>query len=187
MTGGLAALVAVCLVGLLAIVYYNGFVAKRNRVDQAFSTIDVMLKRRFDLIPNLVATVKEYARHERDVLEKITALRARALEAAGPDDRLRAANELGHQLHGLMVQMEQYPELKANANFIQLQRSLNEVEEQLAAARRTFNASVTAYNTSIQMFPGSVLAGMFHFAERPLLEIDAGERENPDIGALFKA
>lgn len=172
---------------LIVIVYYNGFIAKRNRADQAFSTIDVMLKKRCDLVPNLVAVVKEYARHERDVLEKVTALRARAVEAGNPDERLRANNELGHRLHGLMIQVERYPELKANANFLHLQHSLNEIEEQLAAARRTFNASVTAYNTSVQMFPGSMLAGWFHFTERPLLEIDARERENPDIGKQFNS
>lgn len=187
MSGLMILLIVILIAALMMVFYYNGFIAKRNRADQAFSTIDVMLKRRCDLVPNLVAVVKEYASHEREVLEKITALRSRAVESGDADERLRANNELGHQLHGLMIQMERYPELKANTNFLHLQHSLNEVEEQLAAARRTFNASVTDYNTAIQMFPGTLLAGWFHFAPRPLLEIDARERETPEVGKLFNS
>lgn len=181
-------LIVAAVILLLLLYYYNTFIGKRNLVDQAFSTIDVMLKKRCDLVPNLVATVKEYMRHEAGVLEKITALRARAIDPGlGRDERLQANNELGRGIGALMVQVENYPQLKADTNFLQLQRSLNETEEQLAASRRTFNAAVTDYNTAIQMAPGNLVAGLFAFRPRTLLEADERERRNPDVAALFNS
>lgn len=171
---------------IVVIAYYNGFIAKRNMADNAFATIDVMLKKRCDLIPNLVATVKEYMQHEQQTFARIAELRSRAMEAKTPDEAVAAHRDLGAAVRSLMVQVEQYPQLKANENFMLLQRSLNEIEEQLSAARRTFNAAVTEWNNSVQMFPGNILAGVFGFAGRSLLETSADDRKNPDVKSLFK-
>lgn len=173
---------------LLAIAYYNGFVAKRNGVHQAFSTIDVMLKKRADLLPNLVATVQQYMKHEAGTLERITQLRSRVTDARADEDaRVQANNELTRLLGGLMLQVENYPDLKANRNFTQLADSLHVMEEQLSAARRTYNATVTVYNNAIQMFPGNLVAARFGFAPRALLEIAPEDRKTPDVKALFNS
>lgn len=188
MSDTIIVLLVVGALGIILLLYYNGFIRKRNLIEQAFSSIDVMLKKRCDLVPNLVATVKEYMRHESETFGKITALRAQAMDPKSDSgERLRANNELGRQVRGLMLQVENYPELKASQNFLLLQHSLNEIEEQLAASRRAFNATVNDYNTSIEMFPGNLLARMFSFTRRPLLETDAAERKNIDAGAAFES
>ncbi|MDR0363286.1 MAG: LemA family protein [Planctomycetota bacterium] len=184
----IAIVVVVAVLAIAVLGYYNGFVAKRNLAAQAFSTIDVMLTKRADLVPNLVATVKEYMGYEAGTLTKITELRARALDRNLPaDERVRANDDLGQGLRGLMVQLENYPQLKANENFLNLQHSLNEVEEQIAASRRTCNAAVTSYNTSLEMFPGSVVANWFSFGKKPLLEATERERVAPRVGDLFRS
>lgn len=166
---------------------YNGFVRKRNDVDNAFAMIDAQLKKRFDLIPNLVGAVKAYMAHERGILEQITALRARAMSPdASGEDRLVYGAEASGLLHKIMLQVENYPDLKASANFLQLQRALNEVEEQLSAARRTFNAAVTEYNNSIQVFPNCMFAPMFGFQKRQVFAAAEEERVNPNVSSLFK-
>jgi LemA protein len=165
---------------------YNSLVGKKNAVENAFGSIDVMCKKRYDLIPNLVATVKQYAAHESGTLEKVTALRNQA--AAGnlsTDETVQLNNQLTKALGGLMVQVEAYPELKANENFAQLQRALNETEEQLSAARRTFNAAVTDYNNAVEMFPTSIVAGMMNYKRRQLFEAAEQERQNVDVSTLF--
>jgi LemA protein len=178
------------VVGLLLIVFvvmYNGLVGRKNLVEQAFATIDVQLKKRADLIPNLVSTVQAYMKHESGTLTKITELRARA-QAAGPQsgERMSLENQIGGLLKGLMVQVEDYPELKASENFSQLQRSLNEVEAQLAAARRTYNASVTEFNNAVEMFPTNLVAGVMSYRRRELFEIDEADRKSPDVGKMFE-
>jgi LemA protein len=156
---------------------YNGLVAKKNEVDNAFASVDTTLKKRFDLVPNLVATVKQYAQHEADTLTRIAALRSQA--AAGPAtsaERLALENQLTKALGGLMVAVEGYPQLKANENFLELQGSLNELEEQLSAARRYYNGAVTALNNAIEMFPSSIMASFMKLTRRELFSIDATKR-----------
>lgn len=176
----------VVVVGIIAVVIYNSLVGKKNQVENAFASIDTMLKKRYDLIPNLVATVKQYASHESETLTKVTELRTRALMGGlSSDEEVKLNNELSRALGGILVQVENYPELKANENFLQLQRSLNEVEEQISASRRAFNAAVTEYNNAVEMFPSSIFASMMGYSRRELFEIPETERRNLDVGALF--
>ncbi len=179
-------LVAVVMLGLMLLGIYNGLIGKRNRIQEAFSTIDVMLKKRYDLIPNMVATVKQYMTHESETLTKIAGLRTRAMDPNLPmDERVKVDNELMKGMRGLMVQVEAYPDLKANENFMHLQRTLNEVEEQLSAARRAFNASVLEMNNAVEMFPSSIVAGMFNFKRQEMFEVPEAERVNPNVKSLF--
>ncbi|MHC4914203.1 MAG: LemA family protein [Planctomycetota bacterium] len=177
------------VVGLLLIVFvimYNGLIGKKNLVEQAFGTIDVQLKKRADLIPNLVATVQRYMKHESETLTKITELRAQATSPrASSDERLSIESRISSLLQGLMIQVENYPELKANENFMHLQATLNEVEAQLAAARRTYNAAVTDFNNAVEMFPTNMVAGMMGFRRRQLFEIEEADRQRPDVGKMF--
>jgi len=179
-------LIVVAVLALFYIVVYNGLVGKKNQVENAFASIDTMLKKRYDLIPNLVATVKQYASHEKETLTEITELRAKAMSGGlSSDEQVQVDNQISKAMGGIMVAVESYPELKANENFIQLQRTLNETEEQISAARRAFNAAVTDFNNAIEMFPSSILAGMMSYTRRQLFEIPKTERENVDVGKLF--
>jgi LemA protein len=174
------------VVGLL-VPAYNRFVALRNRADQAFATVDVMLKRRYDLVPNLVACVTGSLKHERETLAEVTALRTKAMASGlSQDDTLDFGRQAGRHLSRIMVAVEGYPQLRASENFLQLQRSLNEVEEQLAAARRAFNAAITEYNNAVLMFPGNVVARIFGFTLRRLFEAGEPERAAPDVHATLK-
>lgn len=184
--GLIVVLVVVAVLGLALLGIYNGLVGKRNRIQEAFSTIDVMLKKRYDLIPNMVATVKQYMTHESETLTKIAGLRTRAMDPNLPmDERVRVDNELMKGLRGLMVQVEAYPDLKANENFMHLQRTLNEVEEQLSAARRAYNAAVLEMNNAVEMFPSNIVAGMFNFKRHEMFEAPEAERATPDVKSLF--
>ncbi len=185
-------LAIVIVAGLLVVVgfilIYNGLVRKKNQVENAFSGMDVMLKKRFDLIPNLVATVKQYMKHEADTLTKITDMRAGAISPAAPaggPERVGLENQLTRALGNVMVAVENYPQLKADANFRQLQGSLNEIEEQISAARRSYNASVVDLNNAIEMFPSSIVASMMGYVRREMFEIPQAQRENVNVGALF--
>ena len=164
---------------LLAVVLiYNSLVAKKNQVGNIFASLDALLKKRYDLVPNLVETVKGYAGHERAVLENIANLRAQALAApAGTAAHQQAESRLARSLGGIMAVAESYPQLKADRNFLQLQAALAEVEEQISAARRAYNASVTDYNNALEMLPTSLLASLLGYQRRPLFEIDAAQRE----------
>lgn len=176
----------VVFLGLVFVIMYNSLIGRRNRVDQAFSSIDVMLKKRHDLIPNLVATVQQYASHERDLLQSITELRTRATSGSvAPAERVGIENQLTQALGRLIAVSENYPDLKANQNFLHLQGSLNEIEEQISASRRAYNASVTDLNNAVQMFPTSMIAGMAGVSTRPWFEAPEAERQNVDVGALF--
>jgi LemA protein len=183
----------VCLGGgallllVLFMVLYNSLIAKKNQVDYAFSGIDVQLKKRHDLIPNLVATVRQYMEHERGLLERITELRARAISPNLPEgERMQVEAALSTALRSLMIAVENYPNLKANENFLHLQASLNEIEEQLAAARRAYNAAVTDYNNAIEMFPTNFVASMMGLSRRTVFEATEQERATPDVAQLFK-
>ena len=171
---------------LFVIIVYNSLAAKRANVKNAFAGIDVQLKKRCDLVPNLVSSVKAYMKHESGTLEKLTELRTRAAAATDPAERLGLDRELSGALKNVMVQVEAYPDLKSSANVIQLQRSLNEIEEQISAARRAYNSAVTDYNLAIRIFPNNLLAGMFGFTETTLFEAAPEDRANPNVGDLFK-
>ena len=164
---------------------YNGLVAMRQRVGQAFADIDVQLKQRHDLIPNLVETVKGYAAHERGTLEAVIQARNTAMAAQGPAQQAAAENMLSGALRQLFALSEAYPNLKANANFQQLQDELTDIENKLAAARRFFNNSVQEYNTGIQQFPAALFAAMFGFAPREFFDV-GDERKTLDQAPQVK-
>lgn len=179
-------LLLLVVVGVWFVMIYNGLVGKKNRVEEAESSIDVMLTKRFDLIPNLVASVERYMEHESDTLAELTALRAEAMSGGvSPERKAEIDQEVSGALGQLMISVENYPDLKASENFLQLQRALNEVEEQLSAARRTYNAQVTSLNTSIEAFPSSIVAGMMNLERRPFYEAEEAARARPDVGAMF--
>jgi len=162
---------------------YNGLVKRRNQVDNAWSQIDVQLKRRHDLIPNLVETVKGYAAHERGTFEAVTNARANAINAQSPQDQAQAENVLTGALKSLFAVAEAYPDLKANQNFLNLQEELTASEDKVAYARQYYNDSVLNYNTQIQKFPTVFLAGMFHFEKREFF--DAAPEDTEPVQVQF--
>ena len=176
-----AVIIVVALVVLLVLIFIginNSMIGARNSVDEAWSGIDVQLKRRHDLVPNLVETVKGYATHERETFEKVTEARAEAMKAQGPAQAGAAEGRLSAMLGDLRAIAENYPDLRATENFQQLQRELTELEDEIQAARRIYNSNVQTYNTKIQVFPNSVVASMRNFEEREFFEItDDAERE----------
>lgn len=171
------------VIGLYLMIIYNKFIKMRNRVDEAWADIDVQLKRRYDLIPNLVDTVKGYMEHEQQTFQKVTEARAQAMQAGNPAEQGQAENMLTDALKSLFAVAENYPELKANENFLELQRELSDTENKIQAARRFYNGNVRDYNTSLQSFPQNLVAGMFNFAHRDFFELEAGSeaRENVDV------
>ena len=172
------------IVGALAFVglMYNSLVGLRVRADSAWSDIDIQLKRRHDLIPNLVETVKGYAGHEKSTFENVTKFRSMAMQATGPAERAQAEGQLTTALKSLFAVAENYPQLRASENFSSLQKSLAEIEDNLQNARRYYNAVVRDLNTSIQVFPKNLVAGMFGFQPRAFFELDAAaEREAPAV------
>ena len=166
----------VVLVGLYFIVGYNGLVRLRNRIQGAWAQIDVQLRRRYDLIPNLVETVKGYATHEKGTFEAVTAARANALNAQGPAQQAAAENVISGALKSLFAVAEAYPDLKANQNFLSLQEELTSTEGRIAYARQFYNDEVLKLNTKIQVFPTSILAGMFGFTAHEYFEADDTSR-----------
>ena len=161
---------------------YNGIITKRNRCDNAWQQIDAQLQRRSDLIPNLVETVKGYATHESSTLEAVTAARAGVARATTPEEKVAADNVLTGALRQLFAVAEAYPDLKANANFQQLQAQLEETENKIVYARQSFNDCVLMYNNAIQTFPGNLVAGVGNFQAKTGFEIaDAGTREAPKV------
>jgi len=160
-----------------AVAVYNGLIRLKNRVDEAWSDIDVQLKRRYDLIPNLVNTVKGYAAHEKEVFEKVTEARTRAMGAQSAHDKAQAENMLSQTLKSLFAVAEAYPDLKANQNFLELQRELTDTEDKIQASRRFYNGNVRDFNTKIQVFPNNIFAGMLGFASREFFEAESGEKE----------
>ena len=160
--------VVVLIVALISM--YNGLVKLRNNRENAFANIDVQLKQRFDLVPQLVNTVKGYAGHEKETLEKVTAARAAAMNANTVDKKVAADKALSGALAGLRVSLEAYPELKANQNFLQLQNELSDIENKLSAARRFFNSATREFNNACEVFPSNIVAGMFNFKRAPMYE-----------------
>ncbi|MCI5901559.1 MAG: LemA family protein [Blautia sp.] len=161
---------------------YNGFVRLRNKSEEAFSAMDVSLKKRYDLIPNLVETVKGYAKHERGTLEAVIAARNKAAGATTAEQRIAGDSALNGALRSLYAVAEGYPELKANTNFNELMGQLSRVEEEIAGSRRYYNGVVNKYNTKVEMFPGVILANLFGFRRKPLYEVNSEEeRENVKV------
>jgi LemA protein len=179
-------IIIVVVVLILAVLYYigkrNSIIASRNRVDESWSGIDVQLKRRHDLVPNLVETVKGYAEHESATFEKTTQARAAAMQAQGVEETAKAEQQLTQALADVKAVAENYPTLRATENFQQLSRNLSELEDEIQASRRIYNSNVQSYNTSIQQFPGSIIANQGGFTAREYFEIeDASERNAPQV------
>lgn len=164
------------------ILNYNRLVAFKNRTKEAWADIDVQLKRRYDLIPNLMETVKGYAAHEKQVLENVTAARSAAMDAKTPEEKIEKENALSQTLKSLFAVAENYPDLKASANFLELQRELSDTENKIQAARRFYNGNVRDFNIAIESFPSNVVAAVFGFKQMKLFEIAAeAEREAPKV------
>ena len=168
--------VVLVLLALCAVSIYNKLVKLRNNRENAFANIDVQLKQRHDLIPQLVATVKGYAQHEKELLTRVTEARAAAMQATDINDKIQAENQLSSALAGLKVSLEAYPDLKANQNFMKMQCEISDIENKLAATRRYFNTATRELNNSVQTFPSNILAGMFGFHKEPMFEVPKEER-----------
>lgn len=177
-TGLIVGIVALVALGWV-VFSYNRFIALTNRVKEAWSDIEVQLKRRYDLIPNLVETVKGYATHESGTLEKVTEMRTRAMNAKAPAERAEAENMLSGALKSLFAVSENYPNLKANENFVELQRELTDTENKIQAARRFYNGVVMDLNTGLQSFPGNVIAGFFKFEQKEFFELENEAAREP--------
>ena len=176
MTALIIVIAVVVLLVLMVVGIYNSLVKLRNNRENAFANIDVQLKQRHDLIPQLVATVKGYAQHEKDLLTRVTEARAAAMQATGINDKIQAENQLSSALAGLKVSLEAYPDLKANQNFLQLQEEISDIENKLAATCRYFNTATRELNNKVQTFPSNILAGMFGFQKEPMFEVPKEER-----------
>jgi len=167
----------VAVVGIFLWVTYNSLVTLRIRVDEAWSDINVQLKRRLDLVPNLIETVKGYAKHESGVFQQVTEARANVINANGVKETAAAENQFEGALKSLFAVAEAYPDLKANQNFAELQRELVDTEDKIQGSRRFYNSGVTGLNTKIQTFPANIVAGMFNFENRDFFDVDETERE----------
>jgi LemA protein len=178
---GLVLLIILAGVILWIISLYNGLIKLKNRTDEAWSDIDVQLKRRHDLIPNLISTVKGYAAHEKEVFEKVTQARTQAISATGTADKMQAENMLSGALKSLFAVAESYPELKANQNFLELQRELTDTEDKIMAARRFYNGNVRDFNTKLEVFPTNLMAGSLGFSKREFFEAEGEEKELPKV------
>lgn len=186
METGTIILIVILLILAIGVVWfiaaYNGFIRLRNSVEEAFATMDVYMKKRYDLIPNLVETVKGYASHEKETLENVTKARNMAAGAETLEQRAAGENMLTGTLKSLFAVAENYPNLKANENFMDLQRQLQKVEEDIANSRKYYNAVVKEFNTMIQVFPNNIIAGMFRFEKKPMFEVEAAEeRQNVKV------
>jgi LemA protein len=172
---------ALVLIGLWAIATFNGLITLKNRTDEAWSDIDVQLKRRYDLIPNLVETVKGYAGHESATMEKVIQARNMAMGAKTMGEHVQAENMLSQTLKSLFAVSEAYPDLKANTNFLHLQQELTDTEDKIQASRRFYNGNVRDFNTKLQVFPTNMIGGMLGFTKREFFEIAEAEKANPQV------
>ncbi|MDR0811334.1 MAG: LemA family protein [Paludibacter sp.] len=177
----------IVIIALWFILTFNNFVSKNNRVKQTTSSISVMLKQRNDMIPNLVAAVKNYVGHENGTLVKITELRSALQQTLSEKEKMELNSELSQMLSKMKITVEAYPELKADKQFLRLEESIEEMEYQLQAARRTFNAAAVDFNNYVQMFPSSIIAGMKHYQLYELIEIPEVEKANVNVSALFNS
>jgi len=179
-------LIILIVLAIILILIYNSLIAKKNQVDNIFATIDTQLKKRYDLIPNLVASVSKYMDHEKSLLEEITKLRSEANKPnISEKEKINLDAKITKALGSIMIAVENYPDLKANENVMHLQRTLNEVEEQIAAARRAYNQAVTDYNNALEMIPTNLMANAMGYSPRDLFVISESERKNININELF--
>ncbi|MBU1446592.1 LemA family protein [Patescibacteria group bacterium] len=178
-------LYVILAIGAVLVVFgigiHNSLIVLRNKVDEGWSDIDTQLKRRYDLIPNMVETVKGYAKHEKGTFEAVTQARSAAMQAGTPEEKAKAENMLSSTLKSLFAVAENYPELKANANFMELQQTLKEIEEHIQMSRRYYNGTVRDFNTKLQVFPNNIFAGFLGFKKRDFFEIEEGERANVKV------
>ncbi len=180
-------IIALVVIFALALVF-NMLISRRNQVNNSFASIDAYLKKRYDLLPNLVSSVQTYMQHERQTLTEITELRSRAMQGTlSEDEKIALNNQLSKALRSISVQVENYPDLKANTNFLQLQAALNELEEQLSASRRAFNSSVNSYNNAVQMFPTNLCAAAMRMKTKQYFEAEETEKQNINVKELFKS
>ena len=171
----------IALLVIYVLVTYNGFVRIKNRVEEAFSTMDVYLKKRWDLIPNIVETVKGYAKHEKETLSEVIELRNSSYDKMSSNEKVDVNNKLTQGLSKLMAIAEAYPDLKANTNFQELQKELSKIEEDIANARKYYNGAVKTLNNKVQMFPSNIFAGIFGFKEQEMFEAAEEERKNVKV------
>ena len=181
-------LIILAIIVIALILMYNSLVAKKNQVENIFGSVDTQLKKRYDLIPNLVATVSKYMEHEKSLLTEVTQLRSEANKPNISDEhKMNLDAKMSAALGSIMIAVENYPDLKANENVMHLQASLNEIEEQIAAARRAYNQAVTDYNNAIEMFPSNFMANMMQYRKKDVFEIDESERKNVNVKELFNS
>ena len=179
-------MIVLLVVGIILILMYNSLVSKKNQVENIFASVDTQLKKRYDLIPNLVSSVSKYMEHEKSLLTEVTKLRAEANKPNISDEHKIALDaKVTSALGSIMIAVENYPDLKANENVMHLQRSLNEVEEQIAAARRAYNQAVTDYNNALEMIPTNFMASAMAYKRKEVFEITEGERKNVNVKELF--
>lgn len=175
---GIIIAVVVVILAFWLISAYNNFVKMKNKIEEAFATMDVYLKKRWDLVPNLVNTVKGYAEHEKSTFDAITKLRSKSYDSMSANEKVETNQALGGMLGTLIATAEAYPELKANQNFLELQKNLNELENDIADSRKYYNGCVRQMNTAVESFPSNIIAGMFHFEKYRMYEVDdASERQ----------
>ncbi|MDQ7041900.1 MAG: LemA family protein [Sulfurimonas sp.] len=181
-------LIIAIVLGIVFVLMYNSLVAKKNQVENIFASVDTQLKKRYDLIPNLVSSVSKYMEHEKSILEDITKLRADANKPNISDEQKMALDaKMSAALGSIMIAVENYPDLKANENVMHLQRSLNEVEEQISAARRAYNQAVTDYNNALEQIPTNFIANAMNYRKKDVFEISANERKNINVKELFNS
>mgnify|MGYP003294415907 CR=1 FL=1 len=173
--------IAIIVFVLIFIILYNQLIREKHQVDNAFSTVDVTLKKRYDLIPNLVESVRAYSKHEQAVYSEITSLRIQAMQSQDKDEVVKLDKEISDGINDIMLLAENYPELKASQNYLELQKALEKLENELSAARRTYNAAVTEYNISLEAFPTNIVANIFRFEKRELFVVENNTRNNTKI------
>ena len=179
-------LIVLIIIAILLVLMYNSLIAKKNQVENIFASIDMQLKKRYDLVPNLVASVSKYMEHEKSILEDITKLRSQATKPnATRSDKIALDAKMSAALGSIMIAVENYPELKANENVMHLQHSLNEIEEQIAAARRTYNQAVTDYNNALEQIPTNFMANAMNYKQKQTFIISEIERKNVNVKELF--
>jgi len=182
----MTALIIIGVIALALVLMYNSLVGKKNQVENIFGSVDAVLKKRYDLIPNLVSSVQQYMAHEKGLLQKVTELRSEAMKPNLSDhEKITLDKEITSALGSIMVAVENYPDLKANENVMHLQRTLTELEAQISAARRAYNQAVTDYNNAIEMIPTNFMASMMSYQRKEVFSIPQAERQNVNVGDLF--
>lgn len=180
-------LIIIVVLALILILIYNSLVAKKNQVENIFASVDTNLKKRYDLIPNLVSSVSKYMEHEKSLLNEVTKLRAQALKPDISDThKIALDKEITSALGSIMIAVEAYPELKANENVMHLQQTLHEVEEQVSASRRSYNQAVTDYNNAIEMLPTNFMASLMSYRKKQVFELPESERQNINVKEMFR-